>query len=227
MIMRLTKKAAALLVAATMVVSMGVTPALADDPVPDTQHPTTASTTAETAGQETATATKTTVTYAVKSSYSWSVPAMIDFGDTAGVNKTRKVEATKSDNSDKVAATNDKAGSAQQVKVLGNTIPVGTSLHVTIAKASNYDTDKTSFYVESKNATNSKSEKLYYTIATTSNGTPLGQTGEVMSVPSGTNTKNQSLYFELNTDTTVEKAGTYNGDLVFMAQVTDDTVTGG
>ena len=219
--MKLTKKAAALLLAASLAVSVCATPVFATGT--SASLPTT---NADAALNTMGTSTQTEVVYKVGSSYSWSIPTKIDFGSNAGINKTVKVNA---DGTAQTAADNQNAtdGTAEKVEVKSNTIPVGTSLKISISAETPYaatgTAGKTGFYVEQKNNNNNAVEKLYYTIAKTSGGTALGHTDEIVKVKSGTDKGDQALYFALKTsEDKVEKAGKYVANLKFVAEVVDD-----
>ena len=227
-IMKLTKNAAALLLAASLAVSVCATPVFAEtDPTATGASASLTTTGADAALSSMKTAAKTDVVYEVGSSYSWSIPSKIDFGSNAGVKKTVKVNAN-SESQTPANNTNGTDGTAQKVKVEKNTIPVGTSLKISISTDTLYDSTGTSgqkgFYVEQKHQTNNAVEKLYYTIKTSADGTELEHTGEVMKVTSGTATQDQALFFALTTSKgDVEKAGKYAGVLKLVAEVVDDT----
>ena len=221
--MKLTKKAAALLLAASLAVSVCATPVFAAIGPSATLDTTNADAALSTMGTE----TQTEVIYKVGSSYSWTIPTKIDFGSTAGVNATVKVNA---DGTAQTAANNQTHtdGTAEKVEVTKNTIPVGTSLKISISADTPYETTGTAgesgFYVEQKHATNTAVRHLYYTIAKTKGGSPLEHTAEIMKVESGTATGDQALYFALNTSKDeVEMAGIYKANLKFEAEVVNNT----
>lgn len=220
--MKLTKKAAALLLAASLAVSVCATPVFAIG-TSATLDPTNADAALGTMGTE----TQTEVIYKVGSSYSWSIPTKIDFGSTAGVKKTVKVNA---DGTAQTAANNETHtdGTAEKVEVTKNTIPVGTSLRISISADTPYETvgtsGESSFYVEQKHATNTAVRHLYYTIAKTDGGSALGHTDEIVTVESGTAKGEQALYFALSTSKDeVEMAGIYRANLKFEAEVVNNT----
>lgn len=214
--MKLTKKAAALLLAASLAVSMCATPVFAVSN--------------ESSNNGGTAPDATVVTYKVESSYTWSIPAKIDFGKNAGVNKTRKVFASENKNAESTEATDTTPGTAPKVCVTKNIIDVGKTLKISIDTAASGVTYETTgskannFYVQSD------SEKLYFTISLPLSGSigpkKLDSTNsEVLKVYSGTNTGEVSLTFELETDkgddSVAEKAGTYNGKVAFKSEVGD------
>lgn len=219
--MKLTKKAAALLLAASLAVSVCATPVFAIG-TSATLDPTNADAALNTMGTE----TQTEVIYKVGSSYSWSIPTKIDFGSNAGIRKTVKVNA---DGTPQTAANNETQtpGTAEMVEVTKNTIPVGTSLEISISADTPYEaigaTGESSFYVEQKHKTNGQVEHLYYMIAKAKSGTPLEHTAQIVKVPSGVDSGEQALFFTLKTsERSVEMAGIYKADLKFEAKVVDD-----
>lgn len=218
--MKLTKKAAALLLAASLAVSVCAMPVFAADP----------STSVDDTGAFNGVATgNTNVHYKVTESYQWSVPATIDFGENAGANNTSTVEAKlgKDDPGEKAKRGhgnkwNDNAewkGTAPKVVVSKNVISVGKKLQITV-NTDYYDNGE--FYVLA-----GTSEKLFYTVkkldAAGNTGDALSKTNtEVLSVPSGTNTAEQALEFKLETakGTNVsEKAGDYEGVVIFQSKI--------
>lgn len=221
----MTKKAAALLLAASLAVSVCAMPVFA----------TGAGTTPEMGsheGSDTTTSANTVVTYKVDCSYTWSIPKKIDFGANAGVGKTRIVEAIADKNAENKAATDNGAagkGNVPKVCVTSNIIDDDKTLRISIdtTNGTTYDEAQSKFYVET---TSNTAQKLYFTIAKPADGAgssmKLNATNsEVMSVPSGTNQKDQALEFKLTTTTTdtAEKAGTYNGKVVFKSELKPTT----
>lgn len=220
--MKLTKKAAALLLAASLAVSVCATPVFAAENMGSKPGKITLTEDGKLIGSE---ATK--VLYKVTESYAWSIPATIDFGENAGPeSKTRVVDANLETGNGTVAgATN---GTAPKIMVTKNVIGAGKKLQITVD--TNFTDTNGEFYVETPEMTKTgpsttKFEKLYYTItkpATT--GDPekklTGTENEVLSVPSGTNTAKQELVFTLTTTSaTAEKAGTYEGHVAFHSQL--------
>lgn len=218
--MKLTKKAAALLLAASLAVSVCATPVFATGATTLNRGSTT---TGSDKAQNGIATGNTDVLYNVTESYQWSVPATIDFGENAGANKTPIVNATlgKNDTGEKADADNQWKGTAPKVVVSKNVIGIDKKLQITV-NTTYYENGE--FYVLS-----GTSEKLFYTVtkldATGSTGEVLSKTNtNVLSVPSGTDTAEQKLEFKLETakGTNVsEKAGNYTGVVVFESQIVD------
>ena len=219
----MTKKAAALLLAASLAVSVCAMPVFAAD------HPMGSHTvdgSATTPGGALVGNWDTNVFYKVTESYTWSVPATIDFGKDAGPKEqTRTVEAKlgKDDTGVAAGATN---GTAPKVMVIKNVIGPGKNLRIYVD--TNF-TEDGKFYVETPKMTKdgpsqTEYEKLYYTItkpATGGTGEELtGTENEVLKVPSGTDTAEQELVFTLTTTSkAAEQAGTYKGHVFFHSQL--------
>lgn len=208
----MTKKAAAMLLAASLAVSMCATPVFA------------ASNTSSNKGGTAPDATE--VIYKVVSSYTWSIPAKIDFGENAGVNNTRTVLANQDKNAESQAATKDSDGTAPKVCVTENIIDVGKKLKISIDTAAagvTYNATNDNFYVESNG------KKLYFTIELPYSGSISNKkldatNSEVLKVASGTNTGDVNLTFKLEADKgtgVAEMAGTYNGKVAFKSEVGD------
>ena len=226
--MKLTKKAAALLLAASLAVSVCAMPVFAYDMGSQKRDNT------NTLGNSGIVAGSTNVYYKVTESYAWSIPATIDFGEDAGVSNTSTVEANKDGDGTKAVQNGTEwKGTAPKVVVSKNVIGVGKTLKIAVDTEKNYadtfDTTKNKFYVQAPKMTTAgpsqtEFEKLYFTITKTaagSTGTPLNTAdNEVMSVPSGTNKKEQTLEFKLETTTeTAEKAGDYVGCVYFFSKI--------
>lgn len=231
--MRLTKKAAALLLAASLAVSVCATPVFATGadttPVKGSNAVNGKLTDAGLVGSG-----QTKVVYKVTESYTWTVPATIDFGENAGVNQhpkvTTNVEQDKNLTQTGTAAssTNSWAGTAPKVMVIKNVIGPGKNLRIYVD--TNF-TENGKFYVETPKMTTTgpsetEYEKLYYTITkpATATGAPeknlTGTENEVLRVPSGTDTDEQELVFTLTTTSkTAEQAGTYEGHVFFHSQL--------
>lgn len=217
----MTKKAAALLLAASLAVSVCAMPVFADGPEVGSEE-----------GSNTQTTAHTDMTYRVDCSYTWSIPKKIDFGANAGISETRTVEATADRNAVNAPATGngkDNKGTVPKVCVTSNIIDDDKTLHISIdtTNETTYDEAQSKFYVET---TSNTAQKLYFTIAKPADGagSPMklnATNSEVMSVPSGTNQKDQALEFKLTTTTTdtAEKAGTYNGKVVFKSELKPTT----
>lgn len=208
--MKLTKKAAALLLAAALAVSVCATPVFATDP--------------SIMGSETKTTAHTNVTYTVDSKYTWSIPAKIDFGANAGIKKTRTVKANTAENTASTKATDTTDGTAPMVCVTENIIGPEKALKISIDTASSTFETGNGFYVGvvGKKLT----EKLYFKIAKPAEGSNpekelTSGDSEVLSVPSGTKIGEQALVLTLKTTTTdaAEKAGEYTGLIVFKSEV--------
>lgn len=220
--MKLTKKAAALLLAAALAVSVCATPVFAADPEMGSQTVTGKNPIGAGVGH-------TSVLYKVTESYTWTVPITIDFGENAGVGNTSTVDANLDGDKEGKKAEKDSAGTtwkgtAPKVCVTENVIGVGKNLKIAVDtgdhSATSFETDK--FYVETADT----KEKLYFTITKpVTGGTAVKLTkteNEVLRVPSGTNTANQELVFELKTaegDNVAEKAGTYEGVVAFYSSI--------
>ena len=214
----MTKKAAALLLAASLAVSVCAMPVFAADP-PNMGSQ---------AGSENKKGLDTKVLYEVTEGYTWSVPATIDFGKDAGVNKNPKV-TTSVDQDDAMTNTGAAAseangweGTAPKVMVTKNVIkkdkflkimlaPAGSSADFSVKNAEGVELKYTVTRTNTKigNATNTSSKSI-----TTSDA-------KIMAVPAGTNTAEAQLKFELSTATTgtSEKAGTYEGTVQFTASI--------
>ena len=233
----MTKKAAALLLAASLAVSVCAMPVFAEDSTLNRGSTTAGSSNASNG----VAAGSTSVFYKVTESYTWSIPATIDFGENAGVNNTSTVEAKLGENETGKMAEKDGTawkGTAPKVMVTKNVIGVGKTLKIAVDTGKNYadsfDTEKNKFYVESEfkktGSQTSVYEKLYFTIAKPAVGSTTSATllnadnNEVLSVPSGTNTEEQALEFKLETTTdTAEKAGSYVGYVWFYSNIVDST----
>lgn len=207
--MKLTKKAAALLLAASLAVSVCATPVFAIG----TSRP----------GNETNKEVNTDVTYTVDTRYTWTIPAKIDFGKNAGTNRERKVYANTESELTSSAATDDKVGAAPKVYVTENIITPEKALKISIDTASSTFEAGNGFWVGVHGGT--AIEKLYFKIHKLNElavaGEELGASkSEVLSVPSGTKTGEQALAFTLKTTTgEVEKAGEYTGTIAFKSEV--------
>lgn len=230
--MKLTKKAAALLLAASLAVSVCAMPVFAYDMGSQKRDNTNAP------GGSGIVSGSTNVYYKVTERYAWSIPATIDFGEDAGVNNTSTVEANKDgDGTKAVQDGTEWKGSAPKVCVTENVIGPGKTLKIAVdtgkGYADTFDTEKNKFYVQvpkmtKKGASQTEFEKLYFTItktATGSTGTELNSGNDVvMSVPSGTNKGEQTLEFKLETTKeTAEKAGDYVGCVYFFSKVEPTT----
>lgn len=217
--MKLTKKAAALLLAASLAVSVCATPVFATG---YNMGSTSVDNTKVVGAGRVATG-NTNVYYNVTESYQWSIPATIDFGENAGANNTSTVKATlDKDESGKKADDNGTGrweGTAPKVVVSKNVIGIGKKLQITV-NTDAYDNGE--FYVIS-----GTSEKLFYTVTRPAvpgvNEIQLTKdNNEVLSVLSGKNTAEQALVFELKTangPNVSEKAGKYEGVVIFQSKI--------
>lgn len=236
--MKLTKKAAALLLAASLAVSVCATPVFATGagttPVMGSQL----RKNTDTLGNNGVVTGSTKVLYNVTESYAWSIPATIDFGENAGANNTSTVEANLGENATVIQAKNDGTGNwkgtAPKVVVTKNVIGVGKKLQITF-NTDYLDKDTGKFYVLASETTkpgdvSTETQKLYFKIEKNdTNKTELTRTNnEVLSVDSGTNTAEQELVFTLTTaegDNAAEKAGNYVGHVVFQSKIEPRTKT--
>lgn len=208
--MKLTKKAAALLLAASLAVSVCATPVFATDP--------------SITGSETKTTADTNVTYTVDSKYTWSIPAKIDFGSNAGIKKTRTVKANAAENVAGTKATDTTDGTAPKVYVTENIIAPEKALKISIDTASSTFEAGNGFWVGVHGDT--AIEKLYFKIHKLADDGNSGDEldaskSEVLSVSSGTKTGEQALVLTLKTTTkdAAEKAGAYTGSIAFKSEV--------
>lgn len=227
--MKLTKKAAALLLAASLAVSVCAMPVFAASTTPETgSH--------EGSNETGKTSANTVVTYQVDCSYTWTIPKKIDFGENAGVNQTRIVDATADKDDENKAATNNGEGgkgTVPVVQVTSNIIDDDKTLHISIdtetADGTTYDPTDKKFYVVTGTTDPTMAQKLYFEITKSgaAAGTPAwdAATQPVLTVPAGTPTGKQELRFTLNTANggTAEKAGTYNGKVVFKSELKPTT----
>lgn len=218
--MKLTKKAAALLLAASLAVSVCAMPVFAEGGATGT----TPANPSET-GSETKKEANTDVTYKVDSKYIWTIPAKIDFGANAGINKERTVDANTAANLASKAATDTTNGTAPKVCVTENIIEIEKALKISIdTGASSFEQgSEKGFYVGVQGT--KTIEKLYFEIAKPVEGSNPKKVltsgdSEVLSVPSGKKTGEQALVLTLKTtDGEVEKAGEYTGTIAFKSEV--------
>lgn len=217
----MTKKAAALLLAASLAVSVCATTVFAAGVTTNDYKQ-------DTTTEEYASSGITEVTYKVNSSFTWSIPAKIDFGEDAGVDKTREVDAKlENDEHDSPAAAETNIpGTATKVCILNNIISFNKTLTISLQQSAWYDDNKGSFFITTGSNATSVGQKLYYTVKTTDPGaTALNTTtnNKVVSAESGVKSVDKALIFELNTENgaNAEKAGKYNGNLIFYADVAD------
>lgn len=232
----MTKKAAALLLAASLAVSVCATPVFADGGTATTP-PNMGSheVSGQLVGNSLSASWNTKVLYKVTEHYTWSVPTTIDFGVNAGVDNTSTVEANLDGSKTGATAERDNTdnkwkGSAPKVCVKENVIGVGKNLQITVdTKGASIATFKNNKFYVVASGTSGTSEELYFTITKPAKGsaneTVLGTANnEVIRVPSGTNTADQELVFKLETaantaGNAAEKAGDYEGHVVFFSQL--------
>ena len=213
----MTKKAAALLLAASLAVSVCAMPVFAED----TAHA------GENVSGTTPTNTTTTVKYEVTEGYKWAIPATIDFGSNAGVNKTRTVDADQAkDGSYKKAETNDH-GKSGNVYAADCKLKPGEKLTISISNTTTMYNATDGFYVETTNndATINKTAKVKYAIykgtvtdPTTVTTGKLDNSSDILIVNAGKDADKQELTFILSTGA-AEIAGQYEGKVVFEAKV--------
>lgn len=204
----MTKKAAALLLAASLAVSVCATPVFAagNPPINNGQH------VQDTIGENVDTTTVgkqacTQLKYNVTEGYTWSIPANIDFGANNGVTNPDKTK------SDKVTVNNCK---------IKNTY----TLKITVAgNGGQYDNGTSNeFKVKTVDGA-----ELPYTVDAKKNGatntTPVTEGDEILSIAAGKNHAESELTFTLKTHTTdtnaAETAGEYIGYAIFTAQATN------
>lgn len=209
----MTKKAASLLLAASLAVSVCAMPVFATD--------------TSLSGSKTAGPSTTQVKYEVTEAYEWTVPALIDFGENAGPGAKRVVNTTLEKNGANTPSTGTN-GTAPKVIVTKNVITDGKSLKITLAPA----TPSTDFTVK-----NEQNVELTYAVTLTKTKigtdikdnltTPIEKTGtQILEVKAGTNTAEAELKFELSTTSdTSEKAGSYTGTVQFTADATKNATT--
>lgn len=226
--MKLTKKAAALLLAASLAVSVCATPVFATENMGSTPAK-------FLAGIGTG---DTKVIYKVTESYAWSIPATIDFGENAGANNTSTVNATLKENGPGKKADKNSTGkwegTAPKVVVSKNVIGIGKRLQITF-NTTYLDHENDKFYVLASETTkpgaaSAETQKLYFKIQKNDAAkTELTKTqNEVLSVDSGTDTAAQELVFTLTTaegNNAAEKAGDYEGHVIFNSQIVPRTQT--
>ena len=216
----MTKKAAALLLAASLAVSVCATPVFATGTAHVTEN-----------SKDNATNTKTEVKYEVTEGYNWAIPATIDFGSNAGLGKKRTVVADQKKDGNYSAANATTDGSSGNVYVTGCRLKPGTKLTISISSTTtDYEpNDNKGFFVKTTNGSNNA--KLYYEIykekvASTETPTPankLDKTSQILELKAGKDADEQDLTFILTTGTEGEIAGDYKGTVAFEAKVTTTT----
>lgn len=218
----MTKKAAAMLLAASLAVSMCATPVFAGGPTVPGVHGGELHEGYENDGFD----NRTTVKYEVTEGYTWAVPSTIDFGSNAGVNKKRTVFANQEKDGVYSKAEESTPGSSGNVYVTGCRIKPGQTLNIYIY-STNTEHDENGFYIETENEKNGAKKRLNYQIykgkvtdpASTS-VEKLNENSKVLSLEAGTDSGKQDLTFIL--DTAKDKSeivGNYTGNLTFLAGV--------
>lgn len=207
--MKLTKKAAALLLAASLAVSVCATPVFAA-PVTNGDH-VQDSTIGEKIDENNIGNSKqacTELKYTVTEGYTWSIPADITFDSNHGV-------------------TAENMSKPDKVKVWNCRLKNDYRLEITIAGNGGQYDKETSGGFKVKTA---EGATLNYTVqkgvaAPSGSGlTPVTSGAEILTLPAGTDKEEETLTFTLEThkdDTTLaEKAGVYIGYAIFTATVT-------
>lgn len=223
----MTKKAAALLLAVSLAVSVCATPVFADGGT----TPATPNTHEEIKKDDTTeSSSSTTVEYKVTEGYTWAIPAKIDFGENAGFNKKRTVFASEEKNGNYSAANENTDGKSGNVYVTGCRLKPGTKLTISISSTTtDYEpNDNKGFFVKTNNG--SKKAKLYYEIykekvvspATPTPANKLDNTSQILELKAGKDADKQDLTFILTTGAEGEIAGDYKGTVAFEAKVTAD-----
>lgn len=209
--MKLTKKAAALLLAASLAVSVCATPVFAADNPPVTNNPNVQSTGEEVSTFNNRKQACTKLTYSVTEGYKWSIPADINFGNDKGVSQEVTPEGSPK----------------TTVVVSGCKIKSGNTLHIDMKGNGGGDVQvgngNGEFKIESV-----EKEKLPYEVKigdTETNITkPVNSGDDVLTLDAGNDTLTKYLSFTLKTATTTsEKAGSYHGYAIFTAQLKPTT----
>ena len=214
--MKLTKKAAALLLAATLAVSVCATPVFAADPVHGT--PTKKDDATDSSSQ-------TEVKYNVTEGYTWAIPSKIDFGTDAGADGQRTVFADqKEEDGAYSAAKTDQPGSSGTVCVTNCRLKPGKKLIIAID--GDQSTHNGSGFCMNSEDTNPielaysiYQGKVTDFINSDSKLVGLNSNNKILLLDAGTDYKEQSLTFHLMTMGGGEYAGDYTGTLVFEAAV--------
>lgn len=210
--MKLTKKAAALLLAASLAVSVCATPVFAA-PVNNGNN-------VQDSGEEVTTLNErkqacTKLTYSVRESYKWSIPADIEFGNDRGVNQ-------------EVAPTNNPKTT---VVVSDCKIKNGKTLHIDIKGNGGGDAQVDNGNGEFK-IKSDEGEALKYDVkigdTKTVINTPVTSGDDVLTLEAGKAALTKYLIFKLHTadagNNVSEKAGSYHGYAIFTAQLKDTNV---
>ena len=221
----MTKKAAALLLAASLAVSVCAMPVFATD-VHGTEVKGTAT--------QTTTSSTTDVEYNVTEGYTWAIPAKIDFGKDAGVNKTRTVDAKlEKDGTGYKEADTGVHGESGNVYVSDCRLKPGMKLTISISNTTTMYDATDGFYVETKNntATINQTAKVNYAIykgtvtnpaSATADKRDTNANSQILELNAGTDAGKQDLTFILSTGA-AEIAGKYTGTVAFEAKVDNAT----
>lgn len=211
----MTKKAAALLLAASLAVSVCATPVFAAGTPPVTNGTNVQDTTGEniTAPTEQKQAC-TKLTYEVTEGYTWSIPSDIDFGRDKGVNQDVTPTGT----------------SKTTVTVSACKIKNGKTLHIDMKGNGGGDTNVTTGNGEFK-IKSAEDEKLDYEVKSGDTSTDINKAvnsgDDVLTLDAGKAALTKYLSFTLKTVRTAtnvsEKAGSYHGYAIFTAQLKDTT----
>ena len=212
--MKLTKKAAALLLAASLAVSVCATPVFAAGVthVPENSKGNVVNDVTE-------------VKYEVTEGYTWSIPATIDFGSDAGFNKTRTVFADQKKGGAYSEAKENIPGSSGNVYVTGCRIKPGKRLTIS-TYLTNTTYDDNGFIVETTN--DGVTAKLHYDIykgkvtdpaTTTAEKLDGTQNNDILTLEAGIDKGEQDLTFILTTGDKGEIAGKYTAQIRFLAGV--------
>ena len=208
----MTKKAAALLLAASLAVSVCATPVFAAGNRPYNNGQTVQD---SNIGEDVVTVTTqkhacTQLKYNVTEGYTWSIPADINFGSDHGVsNRT---------NDNYIELYGDVAVKDCKLK---NGYTLKISMH---GNDGQYNTDPGNFKVKTE-----EGAELGYVVNINRNDghglqPDLTPGGEILSLAAGTNKAKTTLKFLLDTynddDNAAEKAGVYIGYAIFLAQAT-------
>lgn len=190
------KKAAALLLAASLAVSVCATPVFAADKVVNstTHHDLKDSATVN-------------LEYRVATTYTWAIHTDIDFGDAAGVDK-------------------DVERNSNTVEVKANTIPEKTKLKITVEGSGEQDASYANhkkFTITNDVTGSTGTEVLGYKVAK-ADATEINPGDTVLEVLSGTKTGSTNLTYTLHTTKkTAEVAGTYKGTVTYTSEIVSAT----
>ena len=198
----MTKKAAALLLAASLAVSVCATPVFASGPINNGQH------VQDTTGENVVTTTVgkqacMQLKYNVTEGYTWSIPADIDFGKDNGTVNVNQVGHGK-------------------VTVKDCTLKKGYTLKISMhGNGGQYNTDPGDFKVKTE-----EGATLDYTVetGTVPSLTEVTSGEKILTLAAGNDRTEVDLTFTLETQKTgtnlAEKAGEYIGYAIFLAQAT-------